>query len=271
MRRVADSSRMAQSYLAAQMLRVRCAVLLFLALSWPSFSQDAGASSKSGPPLNAVRLSEILIKTPRPYDAAQVAEALRKAEEIRESIRQGKEFADLAKTSSQGPTAEEGGDLGYFSHGDVAPSIEDAVLRMKVGDVSDVIRTKQGFVILKVTGRGDSPGMKTAPAAAENPTEVPPELKPYVEMLVKAVKHKWYLLASFLPQRKIAYTGDLGIEFTVQRDGTVTAMRLLSDSGDRDLDKAAWEAVRQTSPFSPFPDAAKVDCVQVRIHFRYKQ
>lgn len=98
-----------------------------------------------------VRLSEILIRTSQPYDATQVNEAKKKAEELRKAIREGRAFADLARTDSQGPTAAQGGDLGYFTRGKLARSMEDLVFIMKAGDVSDVVRTKQGFVILQVT------------------------------------------------------------------------------------------------------------------------
>src|SRR5215475_14396617 len=102
-------------------------------------------------PPEQVRLSEILILTPQPYDATQVSEARKKAEEILEAVRQGKIFADLARADSQGPTAAQGGDIGYFMRGKLSHSMEDLAFSMKVGDVSDVVRTKQGFVILQVT------------------------------------------------------------------------------------------------------------------------
>jgi TonB family protein len=104
-----------------------------------------------------VRLSEILISTPQPYDPAQVAEAQHKAEQMRDAIRRGGTFADIARANSQGPTAAHGGDLGCFTHGKLAPTLDELVFRIKVGDVSDVLRTKQGFVVLEVTDRGAHP------------------------------------------------------------------------------------------------------------------
>jgi TonB family protein len=101
-----------------------------------------------------VRLSEILISTPQPYDPAQVAEAQHKAEQVRAAIGRGGTFADIARANSQGPTAAQGGDIGCFSHDQLARSLEELVFRMQVGDVSDVVRTKQGFVIIEVTNRG---------------------------------------------------------------------------------------------------------------------
>ena len=106
-----------------------------------------------------IRLSEILISTEKkPQDnAASVDEAKvletaqSKANDVLEQIRKGVDFAEVAKKNSDGPTAAQGGDLGYFRRGMLAKELEDKTFAMKLSDVSDVIRTKQGFVILKVS------------------------------------------------------------------------------------------------------------------------
>lgn len=116
-----------------------------------------------------VRLSEILIPTtPKaageseqaadqkdaiPPTPEQLAAAEKKANELLQSIRKGTKFDEVAKKSSEGPTAAQGGDLGYFKRGMLAKELEDKTFAMKPGDISDVIRTKQGFIVLKVTER----------------------------------------------------------------------------------------------------------------------
>jgi peptidyl-prolyl cis-trans isomerase SurA len=90
-----------------------------------------------------IRLSEILITTPQPYDPVQVAGARNKAEELRDAIRRGASFADIAKTNSHGPSAAQGGDLGCFKHGNLSLMLEVVVFEMKAGEVSDVIRTNK--------------------------------------------------------------------------------------------------------------------------------
>jgi peptidyl-prolyl cis-trans isomerase SurA len=112
-----------------------------------------------------VRLSEILVApkeaapatqgatTPplAPADTdAQLATAQAKAQDLLEQIRKGTSFEDLAKKQSDGPSASQGGDLGYFKRGVLAKELEDRVFALKAGETTDVIRTKQGFVILKV-------------------------------------------------------------------------------------------------------------------------
>ncbi len=103
-----------------------------------------------------IRLSEILVSTEKknPADSAddsqrvQAAEA--KAQDLLSQIRKGASFEDIAKKNSDGPSAAQGGDLGYFKRGTLAKELEDKTFAMKSGEVSDIIRTKQGFVILKV-------------------------------------------------------------------------------------------------------------------------
>ncbi len=118
-----------------------------------------------------VRLSEILIAPPTAKDAEgkdvppsddAIAAADLRAKDAAERIKKGEKFDEVAKLVSNGPTAPQGGDLGYFKRGTLAKSLEDATFGMKVGDVSDVTRTKQGFVILKVTEhtQGGIPPMK---------------------------------------------------------------------------------------------------------------
>jgi peptidyl-prolyl cis-trans isomerase SurA len=101
-----------------------------------------------------IRLSEILISTDKKDagdEAQQVAAAQAKAQDLLDQIHKGTSFDDVAKKSSDGPTASQGGDLGYFKRGALAKELEDKTFAMKPNDVSDIIRTKQGFVILRVT------------------------------------------------------------------------------------------------------------------------
>jgi len=80
----------------------------------------------------------------------QVAAAEKKAQEVEGEIKKGTKFDELAKKVSNGPTADQGGDLGYFKRGVLAKELEDKTFSMKVGEVSEPILTKQGYVILKV-------------------------------------------------------------------------------------------------------------------------
>src|SRR3984957_2927743 len=83
-------------------------------------------------------------------DAAALSAAEAKANDLLKQIHDGANFEDVAKKFSDGPSAADGGALGMFKRGQLAKELEDKTFAMKAGDVTDVIRTKQGYVILKV-------------------------------------------------------------------------------------------------------------------------
>ena len=111
-----------------------------------------------------VRLSEILIannpNAPKPEagkssfqepTTEQVAAAEAKANEIYQQLKSGSKFDELARKDSNGSTAEQGGDLGYFKRKDLAKELEDKSFVLKSGEFTQPIRTRQGFIILRVT------------------------------------------------------------------------------------------------------------------------
>src|SRR6185312_4161361 len=127
----------------------------------------------------SVRLSEILIPTGEPAakegdapveNEQTIVAAQKTADQVLAEIKKGDKFADVAKKYSKGPTAADGGDLGYFKRGALAKQLEDTVFAMKPDSVSDPIRTKQGFVILEVTEHttGGVPPLKEVEPQIQN-------------------------------------------------------------------------------------------------------
>ncbi len=99
----------------------------------------------------SVRLSEILIPTAADASDAQLAAAAAQAKSIEAKLKSGADFAQLAKQDSSGSTAQQGGDLGEFHRGTLAKALEDQTFNLPVGGYTQPIRTRQGYVILKVT------------------------------------------------------------------------------------------------------------------------
>lgn len=108
-----------------------------------------------------VRASHILIKPvyDKEGDPNLAKEAARtKAQELLKKARSGADFAQLAMSNSMCPSAPSGGDLGFFSKGDMTPAFEEAAFKLAVGQISDVVETEYGFHIIRVTDRRE-PGI----------------------------------------------------------------------------------------------------------------
>jgi peptidyl-prolyl cis-trans isomerase C len=82
------------------------------------------------------------------------AEALAKAQEIRQKLVQGADFGDLARTESNDVgTSSKGGDLGFLKHGQVPPSFEEAAFALPDGGLSQPVRTPYGYHLIRVEER----------------------------------------------------------------------------------------------------------------------
>ena len=103
-----------------------------------------------------VRARDIFIRapdgsTPQQQEAAQV-----KADAALRRIRAGETFAKVARDLSDGPTAKEGGDMGWFRRGQLIPAIEQPAFSLEPGQVSGLLRTtgdRGGYHIVMVEGR----------------------------------------------------------------------------------------------------------------------
>jgi peptidyl-prolyl cis-trans isomerase SurA len=129
-----------------------------------------------------LHLSEILVPTAENASDADIATAQSKADALEAKLKAGTNFAELAKSSSGGPTASAGGDLGDFKRGTLGQVLEDATFSLPAGGITAPIRTRQGFVILRVDShqKAGVPPMST----------IEPQLQQamYVEQLQPALR-----------------------------------------------------------------------------------
>jgi peptidyl-prolyl cis-trans isomerase SurA len=101
-----------------------------------------------------VHARHILVAVPESATPEQVEEARKRAEAItKEARRPGMDFAALARARSEGPSREDGGDLGFFRRGTMVPEFDKAAFTLKQGEVSEPIRTSFGWHVLKVEER----------------------------------------------------------------------------------------------------------------------
>ncbi|MBW1708456.1 MAG: peptidylprolyl isomerase [Deltaproteobacteria bacterium] len=100
-----------------------------------------------------VRASHILIKVDSQADKALKTKARKKIEKIKQRLSKGEDFAALAKEFSDCPSADKGGDLGYFKRGQMVKPFEEAAFLLKPDKISDIVETGFGYHLIKVTDK----------------------------------------------------------------------------------------------------------------------
>ncbi len=79
-----------------------------------------------------------------------------KLAEVQAALESGQSFADVAKQHSTCPSKENGGDLGFFGKGQMVPEFENTAFSMKVGDVSEPVKTQFGYHIIKLADKKEA-------------------------------------------------------------------------------------------------------------------
>jgi len=145
-----------------------------------------------------VRASHILIKVDPQADEGKRAEAQKKIKEIQQKLQKGEDFATLAKELSEGPSNAKGGDLGYFSRGQMVKSFEEAAFSLRPNKVSDIVETKFGYHLIKVIEK--KPQTTTAFEDAKNKLgqylkqqKIQKEVNVYVDKLREKAKVERFL------------------------------------------------------------------------------
>lgn len=105
----------------------------------------------------SIKASHILLKTEE------------KANEIKEKLDNGESFEELAREYSTCPSKEQGGDLRFFTKGQMVPEFENVAFNMEEGNISDPVKTQFGYHVIKLTDK--------QPAQEANFEEVKDQLK----------------------------------------------------------------------------------------------
>jgi len=114
-----------------------------------------------------------------------------KADDLLAQLKGGANFEELAKKSSDCPSAPQGGDLGFFGHGQMVPEFDTAAFALKPGDLSGVVTTKFGYHIIKLEEKKDAglvPETDVAPKIREYLTSQKTEAA--VEQEIKTLREK---------------------------------------------------------------------------------
>jgi len=114
------------------------------------------------------QLSHILIALPQGADSVTIAAAREKAEGLRARARAGDDFAGLAISHSDAPDALDGGDMGWRGSADIPTLFARNVILMRPGEISPVLRSPNGFHIVKLVDREAGAELKVAQTRARH-------------------------------------------------------------------------------------------------------
>lgn len=106
-----------------------------------------------------VKASHILIQVPADATEAKQAESLAAIQALKVRIDNGENFSALAQEYSEGPSKTKGGDLGFFSREQMVPPFSEAAFALQPGQTSDVVQTRFGYHLIRVTERQDEQTM----------------------------------------------------------------------------------------------------------------
>jgi TonB family protein len=92
---------------------------------------------------------------------------------------------------------------------------------------------------------------------------------PYLERILHTVRMNWYNLIPEVARPPLMKRGKVSIEFAITKTGQIAGMRLVGQSGDVSLDRAAWGGITASNPFPPLPSEYKSQYFALRFHFYY--
>lgn len=96
-------------------------------------------------------------KKPEAWKASHILiDTKEESDKIYQEIKDGKSFADAAMEYSNCPSKEKGGDLGFFTAGQMVKEFEDSVKEMKVGEIKDGVKSQFGYHLINLTDKKDS-------------------------------------------------------------------------------------------------------------------
>jgi Parvulin-like peptidyl-prolyl isomerase len=150
-----------------------------------------------------IQASHILVKANPGADESVKADALKEIKKLQKELKEGGNFAALAREHSQCPSGARGGDLGYFGRGQMVKPFEKAAFSMKPGEISDIVETDFGYHLIKAGDRKpemitDYKDIKDKLAQYLKQMKTGEEVKKYIEKLKEQAK-----IERFIPEPEV--------------------------------------------------------------------
>ena len=141
-----------------------------------------------------VQVQQIFFSLSRDASSDRVAAVEKQAGEVLEQAKKGGDFAELAKKYSEAPEGKEGGILGFFKSKELLPELEEAAFPLKTGEISPLVRSPEGFHILRVLERKGGEPKSFAEAQGKIREEMmQTESEKKFQEWMKALKDKSYI------------------------------------------------------------------------------
>ncbi len=128
-----------------------------------------------------IRVSHILIPILKDASPDEIKKAEKKVMGILKRLKKGGDFSELASENSSCPSKAKGGDLGFFSRGQMVPEFEKAAFNLKMNETSSVVKTSFGFHVIRKTGEKEAGQKKFE------------DVKEFIVQQLKSQKVKAYL------------------------------------------------------------------------------
>jgi len=141
-----------------------------------------------------VALREIVVSTDGKKDS-ELPDLKKKAETALKRVKDGEEFGEIAKRFSDGSTAKQGGFLGVYKRGELSKELEDTVFQMKKNALTDILDTKQGYLILQVLEHYDEGEQSLSKVEGEITDKIYSErMEPKLRDYLKTLREQSYVV-----------------------------------------------------------------------------
>src|SRR6266436_91240 len=128
-------------------------------------------------------------------NAGEIPDLKKKAETALKRVKDGEDFGEIAKRFSDGTTKDQGGFLGLYKRGELSKELEDVVFKMKKNELTDVIETKQNFLILQVMEHYDEGEQSLAKVENEITDKLySGRMEPAMREYVKTLREQSYVV-----------------------------------------------------------------------------
>ncbi len=161
-------------------------------------SDPKGSAKKAGAKKAGAKKADAKKADAKKDEEKKKAEAKKKIEMIQKKVKKDEDFAALAKEFSECPSSNNGGDLGFFKRGQMVKPFEDVAFALKPNEISDIVETRFGYHLIKVTEKKtekitvyDDAKEKISKHLKQEKTQA--KVKEYIESIRKSAKIETFI------------------------------------------------------------------------------